>query len=82
MSAHETAGGVAARGAKPAHFRLGAGEATLEVLHLKKEFHVRRRLREVARGERVSVKAVDDVSFQLKRGENRAAARRRPASSS
>jgi peptide/nickel transport system ATP-binding protein len=56
-------------GQVPAHFVLSDKNVVLEVLHLKKEFQVRRRLSEVARGERVSVKAVDDVSFQLKRGE-------------
>ncbi len=56
-------------GKVPAHMTMSPEDVVLEVLHLKKEFNVRRRLSEVARGERVSVKAVDDVSFQLKRGE-------------
>jgi peptide/nickel transport system ATP-binding protein len=44
-------------------------EPVLELVHVKKEFSLRRRLREVVRGDHVSVHAVDDVSLQLKRGE-------------
>jgi peptide/nickel transport system ATP-binding protein len=44
-------------------------EAVLELVHVKKEFSLRRGLGEVVRGERVSVRAVDDVSLQLRRGE-------------
>ena len=54
---------------RPSHFSAGSDRAILEVLHLKKEFHSRRRLSEVARGQQVVVKAVDDVSLQLFRGE-------------
>jgi peptide/nickel transport system ATP-binding protein len=56
-------------GAWPASFRDDTGDVVLEVRHLRKEFSVRRHLSEVARGKRVTVKAVDDVSFQLTRGE-------------
>ena len=41
----------------------------LELVHVKKEFPVRRGLGEVMRGGRSSVHAVDDVSFKLGRGE-------------
>ena len=41
----------------------------LELVHVKKEFPLRRRLEEVMRGGRMSVRAVDDVSFQLEPGE-------------
>ena len=41
----------------------------LELVHVKKEFPLRRRLEEVMRGSHGSVHAVDDVSFQLERGE-------------
>ncbi len=54
---------------RPSHFTFGEGEAILDVRGLRKEFHVRRRLAEVARGEHVVVKAVDGISFQLRRGE-------------
>jgi peptide/nickel transport system ATP-binding protein len=41
----------------------------LELVHVKKEFPLRRRLEEVMRGSHARVHAVDDVSFQLTRGE-------------
>jgi peptide/nickel transport system ATP-binding protein len=44
-------------------------EPVLELVHVKKEFPLRRRLGEVMRGNRASVRAVDDVSLTLKRGE-------------
>jgi peptide/nickel transport system ATP-binding protein len=70
MRAPETAaGGTRAAGACPAHFTFTPQETILEVCGLRKEFNVRRRLAEVARGEKVVVKAVDGVSFQLRRGE-------------
>jgi peptide/nickel transport system ATP-binding protein len=56
-------------GEVPSHFNLSPAETILEVRHLRKEFPVRRRLAEMARGEHVVVKAVDDVSFQIRRGE-------------
>ena len=55
--------------ARPVHFTFEDGQAILDVRGLKKEFAVRRRLSEVARGTHVVVKAVDGVSFQLRRGE-------------
>ena len=55
--------------ARPVHFSFEDGQAILDVRGLKKEFAVRRRLSEVARGTHVVVKAVDGVSFQLRRGE-------------
>jgi peptide/nickel transport system ATP-binding protein len=67
MRAPETP--VAAPVARPSHFTFDDGETILEVRGLKKEFAVRRRLREVARGAHVVVKAVDGISFQLRRGE-------------
>jgi peptide/nickel transport system ATP-binding protein len=54
---------------RPSHFTFPDAETILEVRSLRKEFAVRRRLAEVARGEKVVVKAVDGVSFQLRRGE-------------
>jgi peptide/nickel transport system ATP-binding protein len=62
-----SSGGAAALGRS--RFRYDPGSTVLEVRHLKKEFPVRRRLTEIATGERPSVKAVDDVSFTLARGE-------------
>jgi len=62
-------GAIATRGSRPSHFNLSAADTVLEVRHLRKEFQVRRHLAEVARVEHVVVKAVDDVSFQIKRGE-------------
>jgi peptide/nickel transport system ATP-binding protein len=44
-------------------------EPVLELVHVKKEFPLRRRLGEVIRGDHVRVHAVDDVSFKLGRGE-------------
>ena len=41
----------------------------LELVHVRKEFPLRRRLEEVMRGGRTSVHAVDDVSVRLMRGE-------------
>ncbi len=54
---------------RPMHFTFEDGQTILETRGLKKEFSVRRRLSEVARGEHVVVRAVDGVSFQLRRGE-------------
>ncbi len=54
---------------RPAHFTFADEETILEVRELSKQFAVRRRLREVARGTQVVVRAVDGVSFQLRRGE-------------
>jgi peptide/nickel transport system ATP-binding protein len=54
---------------RPSHFTFPDTETILEVRNLRKEFQVRRRLAEVARGEKVVVKAVDGISFQLRRGE-------------
>jgi peptide/nickel transport system ATP-binding protein len=58
-----------ATGRRPSHFTFPDTETILEVRNLRKEFQVRRRLAEVARGEKVVVKAVDGISFQLRRGE-------------
>ncbi len=55
--------------ARPSHFTFPDADTVLDVRDLRKEFHVRRRLAEVARGERVVVKAVDGIGFQLRRGE-------------
>jgi peptide/nickel transport system ATP-binding protein len=44
-------------------------EAVLELVHVKKEFSLRRGLRQVLAGGHVRVRAVDDVSLQLRRGE-------------
>jgi peptide/nickel transport system ATP-binding protein len=54
---------------RPRHFIYHGSEVILEATGLKKYFAMRRSLGEVARGERLSVRAVDDVSFQLRRGE-------------
>jgi len=66
--AASAASAASAAAVRPSHFTFSAAEVILEALHLRKEFHVRRRLAEMAR-EQVIVKAVDDVSFQLRRGE-------------
>jgi peptide/nickel transport system ATP-binding protein len=44
-------------------------DATLRVEHLRKEFPVRRRLRDITHAAPAPVRAVDDVSFELGRGE-------------
>jgi peptide/nickel transport system ATP-binding protein len=44
-------------------------DAILRVEHLRKEFPVRRRLRDLARTAPLPVRAVDDVSFEVGRGE-------------
>ena len=48
---------------------MSAAELVLEARHVRKEFAVRRRLSEVAAGMHVTVKAVDDVSFGIAKGE-------------
>ena len=54
---------------KPHHFEFNERDVVLEVINLQKHFPIRRHVTEVVRGEHPLVRAVDGVSFQLKRGE-------------
>jgi peptide/nickel transport system ATP-binding protein len=69
MRAREARAAAQAADPRPRHFIDKSSQVILEVVGLKKHFAVRRRLAEVARGERLSIRAVDGVSFQLRRGE-------------
>ena len=55
--------------ARPAHFDFDPAHTVLEVIDLTKQFALRRHLTEAVHGDHPVVKAVDGVSFQLKRGE-------------
>lgn len=54
---------------RPAHFDYDDADVVLEVRYLSKHFAMRRHLSEVSHGEHPVVKAVDGVSFQLRKGE-------------
>ena len=54
---------------KPHHFDFDENEVVLEIHNLQKHFPLRRQVNELVAGDHPLVRAVDGVSFQLKRGE-------------
>ena len=54
---------------KPHHFEFDENDVVLEINNLHKHFPIRRHVSQVVHGDHPLVRAVDGVSFQLKRGE-------------
>ena len=54
---------------KPHYFEFDDQDVVLEVINLQKHFPIRRHASEVLAGAHPFVRAVDGVSFQLRRGE-------------
>lgn len=54
---------------RPAHFDYADSEVVMEVRYLSKHFAMRRQLTDLTHGGHPVVKAVDGVSFQLRKGE-------------
>ncbi|MEI8096215.1 MAG: oligopeptide/dipeptide ABC transporter ATP-binding protein [Spirochaetales bacterium] len=54
---------------KPHYFDFDDEDVVLEIINLKKHFPIRRHANQVIHGEHPFVRAVDGVSFQLRRGE-------------